>query len=359
MILFKKEKTIFALSILWIIIGIISGFQAFLSQAYQGLDSDFFQILFFESSKFILWIIYIPVILFLLDKYPFVNVKSRTRSVVLHLGACAVLGFVHMTVFTLFLTAMGRIEIVLFFKALLKISLYSSFYHLFSYMAVLAIGSAIEYYRKYVEKESLSLKLEKLYSDARLASLKTQLHPHFLFNVLNNVSMLIRQNKNSEAVTMISQLSGILRHILDNKERNLIPLKEEIDLTQKYLSIESIRFADRLTYKIEVDENIEDTQVPDLILQPVIENAFKHGLAEKISDCRILITAKDCGDSIILMVEDNGCGMENQKDFLNQGNGLTITIKRLEQTYGAKAGLFIDSSPDLYTKVSLKIPKLF
>ena len=83
---------------------------------------------------------------------------------------------------------------------------------------------------------------------------------------------------------------------MDNKGRNLIPLKEEIDLTQKYLFIESIRFADRLTYKIEIDKGINDIQVPDLILQPVIENAFKHGLAEKVSDCRVLITGKDSGD---------------------------------------------------------------
>ncbi len=357
--MFEKKKKILTLSILWIIIGIISGLQVFFSQAYQGLYPGFFKIILFESSKFILWIIYIPIILSLLEKFPFVGIKSRMCSVIVHLTACIALGFIHMTIYTLFLTVTGRIEIIDFFEALLKMTLYSSFYHIFSYIAVLSIGSAMEYYSKYIEKESLSLKLEKLYSDAKLASIKTQLHPHFLFNVLNNVSMLIRQNKNNEAVTMISQLSGILRHILDNKERNLIPLKEEIDLTQKYLFIEAIRFADRLTYKIEIDKDIDDMQVPDLILQPVIENAFKHGLAEKVSDCRVFITAKDNGDCIVLTVEDNGCGRGNQKDFFKSGNGLTITSDRLKQTYGADAELIIDSKPDLYTKVSLKIPKQF
>lgn len=359
MIVLQKNKKILLLSVLWIVIGLISGLQVFFSQAYQGLYPGLFKIMLFESSKFVLWIIYIPVILTLLEKFPLVNAKHRTRSVIIHLTACIVLGFIHMTIYTLFLTALGRLEIIFFFEALLKMSLYSSFYHLFSYVAVLSIGSAIEYYNKYIDKESLSLKLEKLYSDAKLASLKTQLHPHFLFNVLNNVSMLIRQNKNSEAVSMISQLSGILRHILDNKERNLIPLKEEIELSRKYLAIGSIRFADRLAYKIETDKGIDDIQVPDLILQPIIENAFKHGLAEKVSDCRIVITAKDSEDCITLTVEDNGCGRGDKNDFFKSGNGITITSDRLKQTYGADAGLIIDSKPDLYTKVLIKIPKQF
>lgn len=152
-------------------------------------------------------------------------------------------------------------------------------------------------------------------------------------------------------------MSGILRHILDNKEKNLISLKEEIELSQKYLSIESIRFSDRLTCKIEIDEGIDDIKVPDLILQPIIENAFKHGLSEKETDCRILITAKDGGEYVVLTVEDNGCGKRDNNAFIKSGNGLTITSDRLKQTYGSNAELIIDSKPDLYTKVIFKIPK--
>jgi len=359
MIIFDKKKFILILTALWIAIGLIFGTQIYLFQSYYGLNPDFSKIMYFESSKFFLWIIYIPMVLFLLERYPLVKAKSGMRSVVVHISAFLFLGFIHMLVFTLFLTTMGQFKISDFAEALLKLTVYSFIYHFFSYAGILSIGTAREYYHKYIEKESLSLKLEKLYSDARLASLKMQLHPHFLFNVLNNVSMLIRQNKNNDAVTMISQLSGILRHILDNKERNLITLKEEIDLAQKYLSIESVRFADRLTYKIIMDKGVDDIQVPDLILQPIIENAFKHGLAEKVSDCSILLTVKDSGVFILLTVEDNGCGRSDQNDFFKSGNGLTITSDRLKQTYGVNAELKIDSKPDIYTKVSLKIPKQF
>jgi len=359
MIFFEKKKTVLVLSILWFVIGIISGLQISFYSSYHGMKPDFFDIMFSEPPRFFLWIIYIPVILYLLEKFPFSKAKSKTRFVFLHLVACTVLGFVHMIIYTVFLISTGVLKTDNFVGVFFRITIYTSFYHVFSYAAVLLIGTVMEYYNKYLEKESLSIKLEKLYSDTRLASLKMQLHPHFLFNVLNNISMLIRQNKNTEAVTMISQLSGILRHILDNKEINLIPLKEELDLAQKYLSIESIRFADRLTYKIEIDRVVDEVLVPDLILQPIIENSLKHGLAEKAIDCNIFVTVKDSGDYIVLTVEDNGRGRTDPNDFFKTGKGLTITSDRLKHTYGKDAELNIDSKPNLFTRVSMKIPKQF
>lgn len=129
--LLKKNKLILILTALWITIGLVFGTQLYLFQSYNGLNPSFLRILYFESSKFFLWIIYIPIVLFLLEKFPLVKAKSRLRSITVHVFAFLFLGFIHMLIFTLFLIAVGQMKISFFAEALLKLTVYSFIYHFF------------------------------------------------------------------------------------------------------------------------------------------------------------------------------------------------------------------------------------
>lgn len=350
-IIFYKNKKYFLISLIfWLVFCLFSTGQTYLYVLARGLNVEFKEIILQDLPSFTLWILFTPIVIAITDKYQFNSIKAIKRSVFVHLGALILLLAFHSIILSIYYKVLeldkGRtipqLFIIMFF--------YSFLFELFLYTAVTSISTAVKYYNKYY-------KLDKLYSEAKIITFKMQLHPHFLFNALNNVSMLVRQDHKKDAVTMISQLSDLLRHILENKDRNFIPLEEELDLTSKYLFIESKRYEGRFTFKIDIPNGVEKVLVPDLILQPILENAFKHGLANKKSDCQITITVKDETDTIHITIEDNGCGQQNPDNFFLKGKGLKITSDRLKQIYDSKSQLIIDSSPNLFTKVSLIIPK--
>jgi two-component system LytT family sensor kinase len=196
---------------------------------------------------------------------------------------------------------------------------------------------------------------------AQLGVLKMQLQPHFLFNTLNAIMVLVRQQKARQAEQMLAHLSDLLRCVLEDVEAQEVPLRRELEYLQLYLSIEQVRFQDRLRVEITADPNILDAAVPQMALQPIVENAVRHGIGRSSSAGRITISATRANDTLELRVEDDGPGFPSPGSVaddspLNKGIGLANTRARLQQLYGAQGRLQTENDPRGGARVTMVLP---
>ena len=212
---------------------------------------------------------------------------------------------------------------------------------LWMYLVVAAIAHGLIYFRKFQERELQSSELERQLTEAQLQMLKMQLQPHFLFNTLNTAYTLIRRDVNA-AERVIIQLSDLLRLTLDNTGAHEVTLHEEITFIGKYLEIEQVRFRERLTVRYEIDPDCLDALVPNMILQPLVENAVRHGIAPNSRPGIIEIAARKRQNYLQLTVSDNGQGLSEDTTLPRRtGVGLSNTRARLLQHYGPSSSLIL------------------
>ena len=225
------------------------------------------------------------------------------------------------------------------------------------YAGILGVFYAVDYYRKYRERESRATQLESQLAQAQLDSLRMQLQPHFLFNTLNNIVSLVRDNKNEAAVGMLVGLSDLLRHALEHSDEQEVPLKEELEFVQLYLEIQQMRFSDRLRIETNIDPATLKALVPSLLLQPLAENAFKHGLSQSGAAGMIRIESHLEKDELHISISDDGAGLpDNWQLKSSSGIGLANTIARLEQLYDGQHKLDIHNRSEGGVEVSVVIP---
>jgi len=183
-----------------------------------------------------------------------------------------------------------------------------------------------------------------------------QLQPHFLFNTLNAITVLVRQQKSKDAEQMLGHLSDLLRGVLEDVDAQEVSLRRELEYLQLYLAIEQVRFPDRLRVEISTDPATQEASVPQLILQPIIENAIRHGIGRSSSAGRILISTAKIGGMVEVRVEDDGPGLPTGYSPDHQGIGLTNTRARLQQLYGEGARLEIKNRSGGGAVVTLRFP---
>jgi two-component system, LytTR family, sensor kinase len=203
-----------------------------------------------------------------------------------------------------------------------------------AFWALIGIVYGVEYHRRYRERELHAARLEAELASARLDALTAQLQPHFLFNTLNSISTLMRRDVDA-ADEMLAHLSGLLHRTLRQQDRHEIPLSEELELLRHYLDIMQIRFHDRLAVRMEIDEQLTGARVPPFILQPLVENAIRHGIGRKPGAGTIEIAARRVADSIEISVRDDGEGHAGG----DEGVGLSNTRRRLRELYGERGRL--------------------
>ena len=202
---------------------------------------------------------------------------------------------------------------------------------LLPYFAIVAFLHAVSYYNKYRERQLKTTRLEAQLAMAHLDMLKMQLQPHFLFNTLNAVSALMHRDVDA-ADRMISLLSDLLRFSLEKDDRHQVPLSSELEFLNRYLAIEKIRFRDRLIIDQDVEADCMSAQVPRLILQPLVENSIKHGIAMRSAAGHISIRGQRIGGRLEIQISDDGPGLTGTA--IQEGIGLANTRARLEQIYG-------------------------
>ncbi|MGH7548617.1 MAG: sensor histidine kinase [Gemmatimonadales bacterium] len=225
------------------------------------------------------------------------------------------------------------------------------------YWAILAIDFGVRDYRESRERELRASQLETQLSEARLQALKTQLHPHFLFNALHTIGQLIRTGQDALAVQVVAGLGDLLRRVLDGAATQEVPLKQELEFLKSYVGIEQIRFADRLKVVVNADPEALDARVPHLILQPLVENAIRHGIAPRTTAGRLLIGARRIDDRLHLTVRDDGAGMPEAAGVREaRGVGLANTSARLRQLYGVAASFEVVNVADGGVEAHIVVP---
>ena len=212
------------------------------------------------------------------------------------------------------------------------------------------------YYRKYRERELRALQLETRLAQAQLDALKMQLHPHFLFNTLNSISVLMSEDVVA-ARRMLTRMSELLRASLENVGKHEVSLREELDFLGNYLEIEQTRFHDRLAVRMQIEPGVLDARVPNLILQPLVENAIRHGVAPRAQQGLIEISAVREDGMVQLKVRDNGPGLQlSAPESLTKGIGLSNTQARLNQLYGSHHRFELKDAPGGGLEVVIAIP---
>jgi signal transduction histidine kinase len=222
------------------------------------------------------------------------------------------------------------------------------------YWIIVLISHAVDYYQRFREGELRA-------SQAQLQALKMQLHPHFLFNALHSISALVHTNPDA-ADKMIARLGDFLRLTLDASATQEVTLRQELEFLNCYLEIERIRFHDRLTTRLDVDPQTLNCRVPNLILQPVVENAIRHGVAPRSAPGHVEVSAERCGSMLRLRVRDNGPGLPTgaaqDRRASKGGVGLANIRARLNQLYGAAHRLELTNDPQGGAVFTLEIPFL-
>jgi LytS/YehU family sensor histidine kinase len=221
------------------------------------------------------------------------------------------------------------------------------------------MSHALNYYNSFRQGQLQAAQLRTQLVQSQLEALKMQLHPHFLFNTLHSISALL--NKDADAARrMITRLGDFLRLTLENAGTQEVTLQEEMEFLNGYLEIERIRFRDRLTTNVEVDPCVLDVRVPNLILQPIVENAMRHAVATRTNPGRIEITANARNGCLRIQVRDNGPGIPTEQGAINQfgkGVGLSNTKARLERLYGTEHLLELMNDPQGGLVVTMEIPR--
>lgn len=207
------------------------------------------------------------------------------------------------------------------------------FFNALIYWVVLSVTHTFNYYRKFLERERNALELEQRLTQARLQALQMQLNPHFLFNTLHTISALMHKDVEA-ADRMMARLSDLLRYALESTDEQEVPLRQELEFLDSYLEIEQTRFGKRLAVHKEIDPAALEARVPNLILQPLVENAIRHGIEPQAKPGRLELRAQKTADRLRLEVRDNGKGFSNGENP-TEGIGLSNTRARLQQLYGS------------------------
>lgn len=310
--------------------------------------------------NYVLWALLSPIVYNLMLLYPLKKGLSR-KTGLYHLVYSIILAFIHeivsnMMYVSIILIAYPIENVEKFLLLRMNTIPVAVADRMIEYWIILGAFMAYYYFQQYKDKEVQMVVMENELSNAQLKALRSQLQPHFLFNALNTVSALMSTNVQS-AQKVLAKLATLLRAMLDKEQKNFVPLQEEIDYLKNYLFIEQTRFMDRLTVNFEIQKESLKAVVPNLILQPLVENAIKHGFSNSTENGTILIKSYLKNNDLHLFVEDDGVGCSNCDSLLeNAGIGLNNTYQRLSQIYKNDFSFKLISEKGKGFKVHIIIP---
>jgi signal transduction histidine kinase len=312
----------------WTFLGLSFASQFYISSAKAGNDVSWKQAISWALGDwYVFAVLSIPVIQ-LARRFRF-EAGNWTLSLLAHLCGSALFSVAYMVLRAWVGQWQSEATFADAFKPLLVKTWH---FNLLIYWVIVAVSQAFEYYRKYRERELRTSELEKSLVQAKLQALQMQLNPHFLFNTLHSISSLMHKDVEA-ADRMIMRLGDLLRAALESSDTQEVDLRQELEFLKRYLEIEQTRFGDRLTVKMDIAPETLEAQVPNLILQPLVENAIRHGIEPRSKSGCIQLRAQRQDGALTLEVSDNGAGLP--KDLpLEEGVGLSNTRARLRELYG-------------------------
>jgi signal transduction histidine kinase len=322
---------------IWTVVGVSFGLRTHWWAQMNGSPSAFWQTVPNYMVDFYVWGAVSPFIFILCRRFPIERGNIVGRSVI-HLFAGLVFVCVVTSLTIPVLWNLGLVNTTInptlgSLYSNLLINPFMVHQGLLAYWGTVVVAHAIEYSRQAQAGRTRASELSAQLANAQLAALKMQIHPHFLFNTLNSISALLHKDV-EVADRMIARLSDFLRMTLRNSGTSAVTLEQELEFLTTYLEIEKIRFQDKLLVEMDIDDLALNAQVPNLILQPLVENAVRHGVAKQTGVGRLNIQANRVGDRLVINIEDNGPGPNGIARPKNgHGVGLANTRARLEQFY--------------------------
>jgi sensor histidine kinase YesM len=341
----------------WTLVGLFFTSQIFVSSAYMEKRPTLSRVLFMQMSICYLWALATPLVLWLARRFCIERQNWRSRILFHAFGGIALVGLMSAIHFLIFMPFIGRTSEITAFRDFQYV-FFNLDRQLCIYWLLLLMSHVINYYNSYRKGRLQAERLRTELVQSQLEALKMQLHPHFLFNTLHSISALLNKDVGA-ARSMITRLGDFLRLTLENVGTQEVTLQQEMEFLNSYLEIERVRFRDRLTTLVNVDPQMLDVPVPNLILQPIVENAMRHAIATHSSCGRIEITAAPRNGALRIEVKDNGPGLPVDQDgiHLRKGVGLANTRARLERLYGADHLLELANDPAGGLIVILEIPR--
>lgn len=326
-----------------------------------GAKQPFLSTVAFVIPFWHLWALYAPLVVWLSTRFP-VERGAVMAGSTMHLAIAASLSVLHTTVrFGFqpgFRERIGADTVdttsldFLFALATMELPV-----HVFIYGAIVGGTHMVRYYRRSRERELTAARLNAQLAHARMSALQMQLSPHFLFNTLNSIAMLARDAERTAAVDALELLSDLLRYVLDDSTRQEVTLRRELEFVGRYLEMEKIRFRDRLEVRTEIEREALDAMVPNLLLQPIVENVIKHVIANRVSRTTITIGSGLDGSALLLRISDDGPGFHTTVGPPSgSGVGIRNTCTRLEQLYGDKASLSLKNLSPSGAEIAIKLP---
>jgi len=346
----------------WILLAFLfSGFRHFSIIYADPSRSVEWKDIFFLQAVIYSWAILSPLVVFFAKRFRFEQ-RNWWRVLPVHVAAAVVFLLLHRAIYTIFFIIVDSARVAEnggFWAWTLMLIIRNWVVDLPMYCFLLSSIYVVDFYRRFRAEQLKSSELKAALANSQLNALKMQIHPHFLFNTLNSISALIHKDAKA-ADKMVARLGDFLRMTLENSGDREVSLKQEMDFVGRYLEIESVRFQDRLVVEMNIDPETLAARVPNLILQPIVENAIKHGISQQESVESLIISSQRQGDRLQIRVEDSGPGLppsnENGKGSRTGGIGLANTRAMLAHLYEENYLFEIKNAVPHGVIVTLEIP---
>lgn len=338
----------------WALLGFLLSLEIYLNGRAEQMPVDFFDVAVGQFGRVVMWAAQAPLIIRLWRKLPLQR-GHWIGGVGFHLA----MSFVVMATFYV-----GRMAAyALFFVGFDQFwwHVVANFYgrnmiDIAYYWAVIGFAYSWQTYERYKNEELRAVQLESRLVETELKALREQLHPHFLFNTMNTISVFVREGHNDEAVTLIARLCSLLRMTLDSSRTQEVTVRQEIDFIDRYIEIQKTRFPDRLTVKVDIEPAALEARIPNLLLQPLVENAILHGVAPKPGAGRVEIRGFVAQAKLHLQVKDDGPGLQRSGAIGREGIGLSNTRERIAKIYGPAGQLTLRSEGGRGVVVDIILP---
>jgi two-component system LytT family sensor kinase len=332
----------------WTAAGLFYFTQDFAPRLYRNDPAPWTQVFTGWMAAIYICAAFTPVILWLGRRWP-IDQSRWPRTVALHFLFSSIFSVVELAIEVPVLLALGSPGS--FGEVFPRLLVYGFHGNIIRYWIVLGVQSAMGAFRLRVRSSELAAQL----TGAQLNALKMQLQPHFLFNTLSAIMVLVRQGESQQAEAMLARLSDLLRSTLEDVEAQEVPLWRELEFLRLYLAIEEVRFQDRLRTSITAGPDLTDALLPHMALQPIVENAVRHGLGQSENSVLIEVEALRVGADLVLTVQDDGPG-NLSPGFEGKGIGLTNTKNRLERLYGQESSLLVQNRRPHGVLVKIVLP---
>jgi hypothetical protein len=343
------------IAIAWLAVGAISATQVVVGMAALGRQLHWTSLFFTTAAAWLFWVVATPLILSLSRRFPLKRARDW-RNIPVHLPAALFTSVARIAWSAGLEWAINPVQDPNpSYRTMFFTMLYMQFHTgIIFYGVIVAIDNIVDSIRRLTQREAEAARLAGELTKAQLDGLRRQLEPHFLFNTLNGISGLVREKRNEDAVEMIAGLSDLLRRVLEDSGRQLVPLAEEVSFLERYIELQVMRFGDRLKVTVDIPIELYAALVPPLLLQPLVENSIEHGIGKLMDGGEVRLTARESAGTLSIYIYNDGPALS--APGYRTGVGLSNTRGRLVTLYGAESSIELRNGDQAGVETIITVP---